>query len=100
MSAITYLEQQQEVAALCKMDLSDTAQLTLIKRWLNFAQEDINSRSSWPWLEGREVVQTVVEKSAGTISVSSSSTAVTGSGTSFASTDIGSFIQFAGANDW
>lgn len=49
---------------------------------------------------GRETVVTVVDKTAGTVSVSASGTTVTGVSTTFASTDVGSFIQFQGENDW
>lgn len=100
MSTISFLTMQQEVAGFCKMNLNDAAQAAMIKRWINFSQEDINSRANWPWTEGREVVQTVVEKTAGTVSVVAAGTTVTGSGTAFASTDEGSFIQFSSSNDW
>ncbi len=100
MSSISFITMQQEVAALLKMDLGDAAQLALIKRWINFAQDDVNSRSCWPWLESREIVQTVIEKTDGTVSISSGGTAVTGVSTAFASTDVGSFIQFSSTDDW
>jgi hypothetical protein len=100
MSDIAYLEMQQEVAQMCKMSLDDATQLSQIKRWLNIAQEDINSRATWPWLESREIVQTVADKTAGTVSISASGTTVTGTSTAFASTDVGSYIQFSSSNDW
>lgn len=91
---------QQETAQMCKMSLSNPTQLSQIKRWLNIAQEDINSRASWPWLESREIVQTVVEKSTGTVAITAGGTAVTGTGTAFASTDVNSYIQFSNSDDW
>ena len=100
MSDIAYLEMQQEVAQMCKMSLDDATQLAQIKRWLNIAQEDINSRATWPWLESREIVQTVIDKTDGTIAIASGGTTVTGTSTVFASTDVGSYIQFSSSNDW
>jgi len=100
MSDIAYLEMQQEVAQMCKMSLDDATQLAQVKRWLNISQEDINSRATWPWLESREIVQTVADKTTGTVSVAAGGTTVTGSGTSFISTDVGSFIQFSSSDDW
>jgi len=100
MSDIAYLEMQQEVAQMCKMSLDDATQLAQIKRWLNIAQEDINSRATWPWLESREIVQTVADKTAGTVSVAASGTTVAGTSTAFASSDVGSYIQFSSSNDW
>jgi len=100
MSDITYLEMQQEVAQMCKMTLDDATQLAQIKRWLNISQEDINSRATWPWLESREIVQTVADKSDGTVSIAAGGTTVTGLGTDFAATDVGSYIQFSNSDDW
>jgi hypothetical protein len=100
MSDIAYLEMQQEVAQMCKMSLDDATQLAQIKRWLNIAQEDINSRATWPWLESREIVQTVADKSDGTVSIAASGTTATGTSTAFASSDVGSYIQFSSSNDW
>lgn len=57
-------------------------------------------RYPWPFLESRESVATVSDKTDGTVSVSSGATAVTGVATSFAATDIGSYIQFEDSNDW
>ena len=100
MSDINYLTLQQEVASMCKLSLSNAAELAMIKRWINISPEDVNSRSDWYWLQSREVVQTVIEKTAGTIAIAVGGTAVTGTGTAFASTDVGSYIQFSSSDDW
>jgi len=73
-------------------------------------QQDICARWPWNFLRSRESIVTVVDKTAGTISLTSGGTTVTGVGTAFASGstwlsggsygDIGNYIQFAGANDW
>lgn len=46
------------------------------------------------------MIQTVVDKTAGTVSITSGAATVTGVGTSFVSGDVGKYIQFQGANDW
>lgn len=91
---------RSEVAAQLGLDPTDSGNQTLINRWLNITQQDIASRWPWQFMFDREVVQTVADKIAGTVSIASGSTSVVGVGTSFASTDVGSFIQFQGSNDW
>jgi hypothetical protein len=100
MSTMTFLEQQQEVAGRLRLDPNNTDQMTLVKRWLNQSQQEIWGRYDWPWAFEREVVQTVVDKTDGTVSVSAGGTTVTGSSTAFAATDVGSFIQFESSDDW
>lgn len=82
------------------LDSSDTTNIALVKRWVNICQQDIAMRYPWPFLETRESIASVLDKTAGTVSVTSGATTVTGVGTAFATTDIGSYIQFAGQNDW
>lgn len=100
MSQMTFLTLQQEIAARARLDLNKSDQATLVKRWINQAQEEIWSKYDWPWALDREVVETRVDKTAGTVSVSAAGTAVTGSSTAFASTDVDSFIQFSSSKDW
>jgi hypothetical protein len=90
----------QEVSSQTGLDYTDATTLVLLKRWINFIQQDIAGRWPWSFLFGREVVQTVADKTAGTVSITTATTAVTGVGTAFASGDVGKFIQFSGANDW
>lgn len=91
---------QSECFSQLGMDSADSTNITLVKRWLNIAQQDIAMRYPWPFLETRESIATVVDKTAGTVSVNSGATTVTGVSTAFASTDAGSYIQFNGSNDW
>lgn len=100
MSTMTFLTLQQEVRSRVRLDLTDTNLATLIKRWINQSQQEIWSKYDWPWALEREIVQTVADKTAGTVSVSAGGTTVTGSSTAFASADVGKFIQFQGSNDW
>lgn len=82
------------------LDSSNSTNIASVQRWLNIAQQDIAMRYPWPFLETRESLATVADKTAGTVSVTSGATTVTGVGTAFASTDVGSFIQFSSGNDW
>lgn len=101
MSALTFLTQQQEVASELRLDLTNADQLTLVKRWLNQSQADIWSRYDWQFALDREIVQTVVDKTAGTVSVSAGGTSVSGSSTAFDTTaDVGKYIQFSSSDDW
>lgn len=92
---------QTEVGQQTGLDVTDTTTLANIKRWINMIQQDIAGRWTWNFLDSREVVQSVIDKNAGTVSIASGGTAVTGIGTAFDTTlDVGKFIQFSGANDW
>lgn len=100
MSAISFLTLQQELAAELRMNLSDSEHATLIKRWLNLADDEIHSRYDWSWKFDREIVQTIADKTAGTVAISASGQTVTGTSTAFVSADVGKFIQFSSSNDW
>lgn len=95
--ALTYSNLETEVYEQTGLDSNSQ---TRVDRWLNAAQNDICSRWPWTFMFGRETVVTVVDKTAGTVSVTAGATTVTGVSTAFASTDVGSFIQFQGENDW
>ena len=97
---MNYLTQQQEVRSRLRLDLADGDQATLIKRWLNQSQQEIWNAYEWPWSLDREIVQTVADKTAGTVSIDSGATTVTGVSTAFASGDVGKYIQFSSSNDW
>lgn len=103
---MNFLGMQQEVSAQLRFDMTVGANLTLIKRWINRAQQHMASRHDWSWLESREVVQTAPDKTqdspaSSTVSISAGGLVVTGVGTNFASTDVGRYIQFPDtSNDW
>ena len=100
MSTSTFLTLQSELKSRIRFDSGETDQVTLLKRWINAAQQELHSRHDWPWAFDREIVQTVADVTAGTVSISAGGTTVTGSSTSFASSDVGKFIQFSGSDDW
>lgn len=78
----------------------DEDKRTLAEGWLNDVKQVIHGKHDWYWTKDRQVVQTVVEKTAGTVSVAAAGTTVTGSSTAFASSDVGSFMRFADSDDW
>jgi hypothetical protein len=98
---ITFTVLQTEVYDETGLDSTDTNNAIRVKRWLNMTQNDIVARWPWNFMRGRETVVTVTDETAGTVSVNSGSTSVTGVGTNFSTVnDPNKFIQFAGANDW
>lgn len=98
--ATSFLTLQTEVADRLNLDISVTANATRVKRWINLIINDIASRYPFEFLFSRTFIQTVADKTAGTVSVSAAGTTVTGVGTAFASTDKRSFIQFANDTNW
>lgn len=98
--ALSFDDVAAEAAGRLRLDRNDSSISSLVNGWINQTIQDIHSRHEWFWLLDRTVVQTVIDKTAGTVSVSASGTTVTGAGTSFASADAGKFIQFQNSNDW
>lgn len=98
--ALTFANMQSEVANQLRLDTADSNILTLIKRWINLTIQEVHSRSDWWWDQDREIVQTVIDKTAGTVDVSAGGTTVTGTSTAFASADVGKYIQFSSSDDW
>ena len=96
----TFLVLQQELADRLNIDQTVAANATRLKRWLNLIQNDIVSRAPFEWLFKRAYVQTIVDKTAGTVAITNGATAVTGTSTAFAATDKRSFIQFEGDTNW
>ena len=95
--ALSFSDITTETLARLRLDSNST---TLANGWVNQTIQDLHSRHDWFWTLDRAIVQTVVDKTAGTVSVSASGTSVNGSSTEFDSGDIGSFIQFQDSNDW
>lgn len=92
---------QNEVGSQTRFDVSVSGNLTLVKRWINRAQQYIAGTHDWSWLQTREIIQTIADKTAGTVTtLAVSGVSVVGSGTSWASADEGSYIQFSTSNDW
>lgn len=98
--ATTLLTLLSELGDRLNLDMTVAANKTRGTRWINLINNDIASRANFEWLFSRCYVQTAVDKTAGTVSVSLLGTTVTGVGTAFAATDKRSFIQFANDTNW
>lgn len=96
----TFLTLKQELQDRLSLDQTVTANDTKLSRWFNLIQQDFASRTDWHWLENREIIQTNLQKTAGTVSINNGSTSVTGVGTAFAATDVNSYIQFQNSTNW
>lgn len=96
----TFLVLQQELQdKLVAFDQTVTADATKLKRWLNLAQQYICSKYLWSFMIADEVVQTVVDYTTGTVSVSAAGTTATFSAT-IADSKTNQYIKFASSNDW
>src|SRR3990167_7156084 len=82
----TFLVLQQELADRLSLDQTISANATRLKRWLNMAQDAISGRHVFTFLEERDLFQTVVDITAGTVSMTNGSATVAGTSTAFAST--------------
>lgn len=96
--ATTFLSLQNELAD--RLNLDQATFTTRLKRWLNFAANDISSRWPFEFKFSRCFIQTQEDKTAGTVAVTNGLTTVTGTSTSFAAGDKRSFIQFENDTNW
>lgn len=98
---MTFLTAQQEVAAQCGLDYTDTQQGPLIKRWINTAQKYIYSQAPWEFLRSSTplVVQTVTDVTTGTVTTVSGSATGTFSSAPTVSVQ-GRYIQTSSSLDW
>ncbi len=97
----SFLVLQQELAAQVGMDQTVSSQATLLKRWINNAQQVILRSFEWPFLRSPTplVIQTVLDYTTGTVATAAGSTAVTFSGT-IATSKTGQYIQTVDSKDW
>lgn len=75
----TFLVLQQELSAQTGLDQTVSAQATLLKRWLNNAQQAILRAYEWPFFRNPTplVIQTVPDISAGTVATTAGSVSIT-----------------------
>lgn len=99
MANLTFADVLSDIYAHCGLDSSDATNIANATRWGNYVQQDICARWPWSFMLGRETVVTVPDKT-GTADVSSGATALTEGTLALTATDVGSFIQFPGANNW
>lgn len=101
--ANTLLSINTETGDRLNLDMTITANRTRGVRWANFIQNDIASRYQWPWLMTNTFVQTVADYTTGTITGSAGSTSLTGSGTTWTSSNpnmTNAYIQPANDTNW
>ncbi len=97
----SFLTLQQELGAQCGLDQTISSQATLLKRWLNNAQQVILRSFEWPFLRSPTplVIQTVTDYTTGTVATVAGSTSITFSATITLS-KANQFIQFSNSSDW
>jgi len=83
------------------VDYTSSSYSTLVKRWINTAQQQVFAYFNWPFLRASTplIIQTVPDYATGTASVSAGGTTVTFSGT-IADSKTNQFIRFASSDDW
>lgn len=97
----TFLTLQQEVAAQCGLDQTVASQATLLKRWINNAQNKVCRAYEWPFMKNPTpmVIQTVADYVTGTVATVAGNTSVTFSGT-IATSKTGYYLQTSDSKDW
>jgi hypothetical protein len=97
----SFLTLQQELGAQLGLDQTVADQATLLKRWINNAQQIILRSFEWPFNRSSTplVVQTVADVT-GTASINAGSTTFTDSSFSITSAMVGRYVQFSGNSDW
>lgn len=103
----TFLTLQQELAAQCGLDQTISSQATLLKRWINNAQQVILRSFEWPFLRSPTplVIQTVTDITSGTVATTAASTSIIFSAAPLDSNGNnvsvnGRFIQTVSSKDW
>lgn len=103
----SFLVLQQELGAQCGLNQTVSAQATLLKRWLNNAQQVILRSFEWPFLRSPSplVIQTVPDITTGTVATTAASTSITFSSAPVDSNSnnvsvSGRYIQTSSSKDW
>lgn len=99
MANLTFSNLISEVFAHIGLDTTDSTNQANVARWINYVQQDLCSRWPWSFMLGRETIVTIIDKT-GTVSLTGGATSLTLGTLAAVAGDIGSFIQFAGSNDW
>lgn len=100
MATNTFLSLYTELGDRLSLDSTQTSYKTKLQRWLNMSQQLISGRFPFTWQLGREIVQTVVDKTAGTVTFTNGSTTAVGNGTSFTTSDGYKFINPTSSVNW
>ena len=101
---MNFLTAQQELGAQLGLNYLTTETAILLKRWLNFAYQDIVGWKVWSWRQGRDCIALQIDATETTLSVTASIALATPTTVTFsaavAASQTGRFIQFEGSNDW
>ena len=80
----TFSELYTDLLNRVRADSTTTSQLTLAKRYINLANQDLHIQQNFPWAERRAILQTNAPDTTGTVSIAlSARTTVNGVGTVF-----------------
>lgn len=98
---MTFLTLQQELAAQCGLDQTISSQATLLKRWLNNAQQIIWRAFEWPFARSPIAlpIQTVLDYTSGTVATTAGTTTITFNAI-IAISRARYYIQFSDSKDW
>lgn len=80
-------------------DETVSSDATILNRWINLAQDEVSSEADWDFLRAFDIIQTVIDVTAGTITISANATTATLSATNAISMK-GRFLQVVTSNDW
>lgn len=99
--ATTFLQLQQDLGAQVGLDPTVSANATLLKRWINKAQQRVLRAFEWPFnrCSSPLVVQTVPDYTTGTVATSLGGTTITFSVAPTVSFT-GRYIQTVSSKDW
>ena len=102
--ALTLTEIITDTAQKAGIDTQNQVNMNNLIRWVNMTQDTVCQAYPWAFLHERTTLTSVVDTAGvaatNVAACTLASTTVTGTGTSFAATDVGRFIQFSSSNDW
>lgn len=96
---MTFLTLQTRVANEVGLSLSDATDLAMIKSWINAAYKAVCGAYNWPWLLKPSTIQTVPDRTTGTVSINAGATTVTFSSAPASSVANQYMIQFTEVTD-
>lgn len=102
--SLTLNEVITDVAQKAGIDTQNQVNMNNLIRWVNLTQDTVCQAYPWDFLHERTVLTSVVDTTGTAVTdvadCTLASTTVTGTGTAFAATDVGRYIQFSSSNDW
>jgi len=97
---MTFLELRKRVAEMLGLDQTQTTQDDIIKAWVNDSYQFITGMQTWPWALETDIIQTSLEITTETVSVTNGSTAITFSSAPSVTVANDYRIQFEDSDDW